>query len=146
MRAALISLIATGLAFASAAVAQTNVIAPNATVAGLERAPLLDGVWRVNGLGDLTLATQPSGALTGSLDGRPCHGQFSGNAFSLFCESVGRGPYLLSGQVFPATRENSSARSRIFAQPARMTGQIHQSYLSAHGHTEQVATLNGTRN
>lgn len=145
MRAALSFLIAAGLLCAPAATAQTNAVAPNAPIVGIERTPLLDGVWRVNGLGDLTLATRPNDALTGTLDGRPCHGQYEGNAFSIFCESPGRGPYLISGQAARTVRENSTARSHVFAQPARMTGQIHQSYLSSHGHTEQVATLNATR-
>ena len=143
MRTALF-LFATGLILAaSPTAAQTNAMTPNA-VAGIERSPILDGVWRVNGLGDLTLATRPNETLEGSLNGRACHGQYRGNAFSVFCESADRGPYLISGQASLAPRENT-ARSRAFAQSARMTGQIHQTYLTARGHTEEIVALTATR-
>jgi hypothetical protein len=111
----------------------------------IQRTNILDGVWSVGGLGQLTLTAQPEGVLAGELAGRPCHGQYSGNAFSLFCLSNDRGPYLLSGAAFEEPPVATRARARIVAQPARMGGQIHQTYLTARGHTEQIATLNGTR-
>ncbi|MBL8545374.1 MAG: hypothetical protein JNL81_02865 [Hyphomonadaceae bacterium] len=145
MRSALVVLVTIGFILVAApTAAQTNAIPPN-VIAGLERAPILDGVWRVNGLGDLTLATRPNEVLEGSLNGRACGGQYRGNAFSVFCEGADRGPYLISGQASLAPRENSTARSRVFAQPARMSGQIHQSYLTARGHTEEIAALSATR-
>ncbi len=145
MRTAFIALVATGLILtASAATAQTNATVPN-VVAGIERTPILDGVWRIGALGDLTLTTRPGEVLEGSLAGRPCHGQYRGNAFAIFCESADRGPYLISGQASETPRVATTARSRIFGQPARMSGQIHQSYLSARGHTEEIVALSATR-
>lgn len=132
----------------AAASAQTYQVQPNA-VLQIQRANILDGVWNVGGLGQLTLATRPDGVLEGQLAGKPCHGQHQGNAFSLFCMSDDRGPYLISGAAFEEPPVATTARRRvgagIVAQPARMGGQIHQTYLTARGHTEEVAQLNGTR-
>jgi hypothetical protein len=132
---------------ASSALAQVSDYAmqPNAAVQIL-RGNILDGVWRVNGLGDLTLTARPNEVLEGQLAGRPCHGQYRGATFALFCESPDRGPYILSGV---ATAEppvaTTARRARVAAQPARMSGQIHQSYLSSRGHVEEIATLSATR-
>lgn len=133
-------------AMASSALAQTYQAQPNA-VLQIQRANILDGVWTVGGLGQLTLTTQPDGLLAGLLDGKACHGQYQGNAFSLFCPAEGRGPYLLSGAAFvePPVATTARRRAGIVASPARMGGQIHQTYLTARGHTEEIAQLNGTR-
>ena len=48
----------------------------------------------------------------------------------------------MAGDADPAC---GSARSRVAAQPARIDGQIHISYLSSRGHVEEIATLVGTR-
>ncbi|QGZ93215.1 hypothetical protein [Terricaulis silvestris] len=124
--------------------AQTYQVQPNA-VLQVQRANILDGVWNVGGLGQLSLTTRPEGALEGQLAGKACHGQYQGNAFSLLCMSDDRGPYLISGAAFEEPPVATTARARIVAQPARMGGQIHQTYLTARGHTEEVAQLNGTR-
>jgi hypothetical protein len=132
--------------FASAS-AQTYQAQPNA-VLQIQRANILDGVWNVGALGQLILTTRPEGVLEGQLAGKSCHGQFQGNAFSLFCMSDDRGPYLISGAAFEEPPVATTARRRvggIVASPARMGGQIHQTYLTARGHTEEVAQLNGTR-
>jgi hypothetical protein len=135
-------------AMAASATAQTYQMNPNA-VLQIQRESILDGVWNAGGLGQLTLTTRPDGVLEGQLAGKACHGQYQGNAFSLFCMSDGRGPYLISGAAFDEPPVATTARRRvgagIVAQPARMGGQIHQSYLSSRGHTEEVATLNATR-
>ena len=132
------------VALASAASAQVYQVQPNA-VLQVQRVNILDGVWRVGGLGDLSLTTRPNEVLEGSLAGQPCHGQYQGNAFSIFCMSQDRGPYLISGQAREVPPVATTARSRIAAQPARMEGQILQSYLTARGHTEEVAQLSATR-
>lgn len=119
-------------------------IQPNA-VLQVQHANILDGVWTVNGLGQLTLTPQADGVLEGSLDGRACHGQYLENSFALFCPSVGRGPYLISGQARAAPPVATTRRSRLAAQPALIEGQIHQSYLTSRGHTEEIATLRGSR-
>lgn len=119
-------------------------IQPNA-VLQVQRANILDGVWSVNGLGQLSLTTRPDGLLEGSLDGRACHGQYLENSFSLFCPSAGRGPYLISGQARLTPPVATTRRSRFVAQPAAIEGQIHQSYLTSRGHTEEIATLRGSR-
>lgn len=147
MRAALSALaLLTASITASAALAQTGgyAIQPNA-VLQIQRANILDGVWRVNGLGDLTLTARPNEVLEGQLAGRACHGQYRGNSFALLCESADRGPYLLSGLATEAPPVATTARSRVAAQPARINGQIHQSYLSSRGHVEEIATLTATR-
>jgi hypothetical protein len=126
--------------------AQTYQAQPNA-VLQIQRVNMLDGVWNVGSLGQLTLTTRPEGVLEGQLAGKPCHGQYSGNAFSLLCMSDDRGPYLISGAAFeePPVATTARRRAGIVASPARMGGQIHQSYLTARGHTEEVATLSATR-
>jgi hypothetical protein len=145
MRAALFALALLSVPLSTAR-AQTNGYAnqPNA-VLQIQRGNLLDGVWRVGGLGDLTLTTRPNEVLEGQLDGRTCHGQYRGASFALFCESADRGPYLISGVASEEPPVATTARARIAAQPARLRGQIHQSYLSSRGHTEEVATLSATR-
>jgi hypothetical protein len=124
--------------------AQTYQVQPNAMLQ-IQRVSILDGVWNVGGLGQLTLTARPEGVLDGQLAGKPCHGQYSGNAFALFCMSDDRGPYLISGAAFEQPPVATTARARIVAQPARMAGQIHQSYLSSRGHVEEIATLSATR-
>ena len=125
MRAALCAFaLLTASISGSAALAQTGgyAVQPNA-VLQVQRGNILDGVWRVGALGDLTLTTRPDGLLEGQLDGRPCHGQYLGNAFSLFCVAEGRGPYLISGQASEQPPVATTARrARIVAQPARMSG------------------------
>lgn len=145
MRAAL-SALAFLMASIPAAGAQNTgyAVQPNA-VLQIQRANILDGVWRVNGLGDLTLTARPNEVLEGQLAGRACHGQYRGNTFALLCESVDRGPYLLSGIATAEPPVATTARSRVAAQPARLNGQIHQSYLSSRGHVEEIATLTATR-
>jgi hypothetical protein len=134
------------IGISASASAQTYQVQPNA-VLQIQRANILDGVWNVGGLGQLTLTTRPDGVLEGQLDGKACHGQHQANAFALFCPSDGRGPYLISGAAFeePPVATTARRRTGIVAQPARMGGQIHQTYLTARGHTEEVATLHGTR-
>jgi hypothetical protein len=134
------------LVSASAALAQVGgaAIQPNA-VLQVQRTQLLDGVWRVNGLGDLVITTRPNETLEGQLAGRACHGQYRGNTFALLCESPDRGPYLLSGVASEDPPVATRARSRVFAQPARISGQIHQSYLTSRGHVEEIAVLSGVR-
>lgn len=147
MRAALCAFaLLTASISSSAALAQVSdyALQPNA-VLQIQRSALLDGVWRVNGLGDLTLTTRPNEVLEGQLAGRACHGQYRGNTFALLCESVDRGPYLLTGVAVEEPPVATTARARIVAQPARINGQIHQSYLSSRGHVEEIATLTGTR-
>jgi hypothetical protein len=147
MRAALcaFALLAASIS-ASTALAQVSDYAmqPNAAVQ-IQRGNILDGVWRVNGLGDLTLTARANDVLEGQLAGHACHGQYLGAAFALFCESDGRGPYLLSGVATAEPPVATTARARVAAQPARMSGQIHQSYLTSRGHVEEVATLSATR-
>ncbi len=147
MRAALsaCALIAAAI-FPLSASAQSGAVAiqPNA-VLQVQRANILDGVWSVNGLGELTMNARADGVLEGSLDGRACHGQYLDNSFSLFCPSAGRGPYLLSGMARQAPPVATTRRSRVAAQPALIEGQIHQSYLTSRGHTEEIATLRGAR-
>lgn len=132
------------MALATSASAQVFEANPNA-VLQIQRVNILDGVWRVGALGDLTLTTRPNEVLEGSLAGQPCHGQYRGNAFAVFCMGPDRGPYLISGQAVETPPVATTARARIVAQPARMTGQIHQTYLTARGHTEEVVQLNATR-
>ncbi|MGQ0533905.1 MAG: hypothetical protein ACT4OF_14630 [Caulobacteraceae bacterium] len=131
---------------ASAALAQVNDFqtAPGALLQ-IQRDHILDGVWRTGALGDLRLTTRPNEVLEGELDGRACHGQYRGNAFAILCPSEGRGPYLLSGMAVEQPPVATTRRARIVAQPARMAGQIHQSYLSADGHTEEITQLSATR-
>jgi hypothetical protein len=132
---------------ASAALAQVgDVRAPPSAVVQIQGAHILDGVWRT-GVGDITLTTQPNEILEGSLEGRPCHGQYRGNAFSVLCVNDGRGPYILSGAAReePPVATTARRRARIAAQPARMEGQIHLSYLGSNGHPEEITRLDGTR-
>ncbi len=145
MRAALcaLALLTTSIS-ASAALAQDYALQPNA-VLQVQRSNILDGVWRVNGLGDLTLTARPNEVLEGQLAGRACHGQYRGNTFALFCESVDRGPYILSGMATEEPPVATTARTRVAARPARLSGQIHQSYLSSRGHVEEIATLSASR-
>lgn len=119
-------------------------VQPNA-VLQVQRVNVLDGVWAVNGLGELTLATRADGVLEGSLDGRACHGQYLEAAFSVLCPSISRGPYLISGQARLAPPVATTRRSRLAAQPAVIEGQIHQTYLTSRGHTEEIAVLRGSR-
>lgn len=128
----------------TAATAQVYQAQPNA-VLQIQRQNILDGVWRVNGLGDLTLTARPDDVLEGQLAGRACHGQYRGATFALFCASADRGPYILTGVATESPPVATTARSRVFAQPARMQGQILQSYLSSRGHAEEIATLTATR-
>ena len=144
MRAALCAIALLSIS-ASAALAQTEFRAQPSAVLQVQQENILDGVWRVNGLGDLTITTRPNEVLEGQLAGRASHGQYRGNAFALFCESADRGPYLLSGMASRAPPVATTARSRVAAQPARIDGQIHISYLSSRGHVEEIATLVGTR-
>jgi hypothetical protein len=145
MRVALCAL-ALATVFSSAALAQvTDFRAQPGAVLQIQREHILDGVWRTGALGDLTLTTRPDGILEGELDGRPCHGQYLGNAFAVFCVAEGRGPYLISGQAAEQPPVATQRRARVLAQPARMEGQIHQSYLTAHGHTEEITRLIATR-
>lgn len=148
MRAALSAcalILASIVPFAASAQSGNVAIQPNA-VLQVQQTNLLDGVWSVNGLGALTLTTRADGLLEGSLDGRACHGQYLENAFSIFCPSVGRGPYLISGAARPTPPvATARRRSELVSRPAIMEGQIHQSYMTARGHTEQIATLHGTR-
>lgn len=147
MRAAL-SLLALLIASipASAALAQVEgyAIQPGAVVQ-VQRAHILDGVWRVNGLGDLTLTTGPNETLEGQLDGRACHGQFRDATFALFCESADRGPYLITGLAHETPPEATTARARIIGQSARMAGQIHISHLDRRGYVEEIASLSAVR-
>jgi len=131
-------------ALTTTAAAQVYRAQPNA-VLQIQRQNLLDGVWRVNGLGDLTLTTRPDEILEGQLAGRACLGQYRGNTFALFCSSADRGPYLLTGVATEAPPVATTARARIVAQPARMQGQILQSYMSSRGHAEEIAALSATR-
>lgn len=142
MRVALCALALT--AMMSTASAQVFQAQPNA-VLQMQRGNILDGVWRVNGLGDLSLTTRPNEVLEGQLARRACHGQYRGNTFALFCESADRGPYLITGVATEEPPVATTARARIVAQPARIGGQIHQSYLSSRGHVEEIATLSATR-
>jgi hypothetical protein len=147
MRAALYALaLLTASISASSAPAQVSgyAIQPNA-VLQVQRSNLLDGVWRVNGLGELTLTTRPNEVLEGQLAGRACHGQYRRNTFALFCESDDRGPNLISGVAAEEPPVATRSRARVVAQPARLSGQIHQSYLSARGHVEEIAMLSATR-
>lgn len=135
------------LSSSALAAAQTNTYqaAPNAALQIL-RPNLLNGIWRVGGgVGDVAITTRPDGVLEGSLAGKPCHGQYLENAFSLLCPSDGRGPYLISGQVVELPPTNTRARAGILGGGARMTGQIHQSYLSSRGHTEEIAAFTANR-
>lgn len=133
-------------AMTASAAAQTYQVNPDAMLQ-IQPVNILEGVWTVGGLGQLTLTPRADGVLDGQLEGKACHGQYQGNAFSLFCPSDGRGPYLISGAAFeePPVATTARRRSGVFASPARMGGQIHQTYLTARGHTEEVAALNGTR-
>lgn len=145
MRAAALAL--TFLLFSSVfAAAQTNAYqaAPNATLQVL-RPHLLNGTWRVGSLGDIAITTRPDGVLEGTLAGRACHGQYLENAFSLFCPSERRGPFLISGQVAETPPVNTTARARILGGGARMVGQIHQSYLTNRGHTEELGEFTANR-
>jgi hypothetical protein len=148
MRVALCAL-ALATISSSAALAQVTDLRaqPGVAVLQIQGANILDGVWRVGALGDLRLTTRPNELLEGELDGRPCHGQYRANAFAILCVAEGRGPYLISGEAFEEAPVATTARSRarIVAQPARMTGQIHQSYLTADGHTEEITQLVATR-
>ncbi len=147
MRAALcaLALLAASIP-ASAALAQVTDFraAPN-VVMQIQRGHILDGVWRVGGLGDLTLTTRPGEVLEGQLDGRPCRGQYRANTFALLCESDGRGPYLIGGSAHEEPPVATTARARIVAQPARMSGQIHLSHLNNDGYVQEVAQLSATR-
>lgn len=144
MRAALCALaLLTASMSASAALAQDYALQPNA-VLQVQRSNILDGIWRVNGLGDLTLTARPNEVLEGEFAGRACHGQYRGNTFALFCESVDRGPYILSGMATEEPPVATTARTRVAARPARLSGQIHQSYLSSRGHVEEIATLSAS--
>lgn len=147
MRAALCATaLLAALISSSAALAQIGDFRaqPNA-VLQVQHANLLDGVWRVNGLGDLTITTRPEGVLEGSLSGRACHGQYQGNTFAILCEGEGRGPFLISGVATEAPPVATTARSRVAAQPAQMTGQVHQAQLTNRGYVQQVGQLSGTR-
>jgi hypothetical protein len=148
MRAAICALAILAPAIsASGALAQvTDFRAPPSAVMQIQGAHILDGVWRT-GVGDITLTTRPDEILEGSLEGRPCHGQYRGNAFSILCVHDGRGPYIISGAAReePPVATTARRRSRVAAQPARMEGQIHLSYLASNGHTEEITRLDGTR-
>jgi hypothetical protein len=145
MRAAALAFVLL-LSSSAVAVAQTNTYqaAPNATPQILQP-NLLNGVWRIGSLGDVTITARPDGVLEGVMAGRACHGQYLDNAFSLLCPSEGRGPFLISGQVAAVAPTNTTARARILGGGARMTGQIHQSYLTSRGHTEEIGTFTANR-
>ncbi|MGD9981532.1 MAG: hypothetical protein AB7H66_10160 [Hyphomonadaceae bacterium] len=146
MRATLCALaLLTASISASSALAQSGSYAVQPGVLQIQRGHILDGVWRVNGLGDLTITTRPNEVLEGQLAGRACHGQYLGNTFALLCESAERGPYLLTGVAIEEPPVATRARARMVAQPARMEGQIHISYLSRRGYVEEIATLSGVR-
>jgi len=134
------------LALSVTAAAQTNAYqsAPNAALL-LDRPHLLNGTWRIGGMGDVTIATRPNGVLEGALGDRACLGQYLENAFSLWCPSDRRGPFLISGQVAETLPVNTTARVRILGGGARMTGQIHQSYLTSRGHTEEIGEFTANR-
>lgn len=147
MRVALCALAVLAASFsATAALAQVSGFAaqPN-TVLHIQRTHVLDGVWRVGALGDLTLTTRPGELLEGRLRGRPCHGQYRGNTFALLCESNERGPYLISGSAREEPPVATTARARLVARRARMWGQIHQSHLSNDGYLQEIAPLSATR-
>lgn len=145
MRVALCALALAAISSSAALAQVTDFRAQSGAVLQIQRDHILDGVWRTGALGDLTLTTRPDGLLEGQLDGRPCHGQYQGNAFAIFCVAEGRGPYLISGEAAVQPPVATQRRARIVAQAARMEGQIHQSYLTAGGHTEEITRLIATR-
>ncbi|MGD9966297.1 MAG: hypothetical protein AB7T59_07240 [Hyphomonadaceae bacterium] len=144
MRVALCALALAALSSSAALAQATDFRAQSGAVLQIQREPILDGVWRT-GVGDLALTTRQNGILEGELDGRPCHGQHQANVFAIFCVAEGRGPFLFSGVAIEQPPVATQRRARIVAQPARMEGQIHQSYLSAGGHTEEIGRLVATR-
>lgn len=117
---------------------------PNA-VLQIQRAHILDGVWRMGIGGTLTLTTRADEVLEGEYRGRPCHGQYRGNAFSVLCSSEGRGAYVFSGWAVEEPPVATTARARVVAQPARMLGQVHQAMLNNRGHLEELNELRATR-
>lgn len=145
MRAALFTLAACA-ALGSTAMAQTSDfrVAPNAILRA-QQSHMLDGAWSVGGLGPLALTTRDAGVLEGELEGRPCHGQYQGNAFTLLCQADGRGPVVLVGWAYEAPPVAATARARVAAQPAEMRGQIYQASLSGRARLDEVAELRAAR-
>lgn len=144
MRAALAAIALAGLC-ATTAAAQAPSQDFRAQALELHSSNILDGVWRINGLGDLVLTTRPDEVLEGQLAGRACHGQFRGATFALLCTSNDRGPYLITGAARETPRVATTARTRIVAQAAQMSGYIHQSDLGRRGYVQELAALTGVR-
>jgi len=61
--------------------------------------------------------------LTGTYSGKPCHGTYFENTFSLFCEGGQRTPILITGSATRVEPQaNARFRNRVVAQPARIEG------------------------
>lgn len=92
---------------------------------------ILDGTWsRVEApvQGTLVMQTGQGVTLTGTYSGKPCHGTYFENTFSLFCESGERTPILITGRATEVQPTNSRRRVReLTPQPARIEG--HYAYL-----------------
>ena len=86
-----------------------------------QQAHILNGVWNIGWLGELTLTTQPDGVIVGQLGARPCQGQYRDNSFSILCVHERRGPLLITGEAREEPPVNTRARALVLARPARMS-------------------------
>lgn len=145
MRAALIVLALLAVSAPGAMAQNAGPAVQPRGVLQLQQTNILDGVWNVNGLSPLTLTTREGGLLEGELEGRSCHGQYQGRSFTLLCPSDVRGPLVLVGRAYETPPVATTARARVIAQPAGMTGQIFQGRLDTRAHLDEIAQLRGTR-
>lgn len=88
---------------------------------------ILDGAWtrNANAPGVLVMQTGPGQTLTGTYSGKPCHGTYFQNSFSLFCEARERTAYLITGRATRIEPQVSAGMAaRVVGQPARIEGRL----------------------
>jgi hypothetical protein len=89
---------------------------------------ILDGTWsRVEApvQGTLVMQTGQGQTLTGTYSGKPCHGTFFENAFSLFCEAGQRTPIMITGsaaEVRPTNTTRRRVRGEVAPRQVRIEG------------------------
>lgn len=111
----------------STAVAQVTGDYSNAAQAVFAPASdVLNGTWaRIEAPvpGTLVMQTGEGASLSGTYQGKPCHGSYFENTFSLYCENTERGAILLSGRAEQVAPQASQI-ARVIGQPARIRGYL----------------------
>ena len=90
-------------------------------------AHILDGAWtrNANAPGVLVMQTGPGQTLTGTYSGKPCHGTYFQNSFTLFCEAQARTAHLITGRATRIEPQvNASVAARVVGAPARIEGRL----------------------